>query len=314
MTAAPDRRPDLFSGHVAETIPLRPDRWGRPAATLVERTGGGERAALYVHGYNDYHHLEELGPRLAAMGLRFFAIDLRDHGRSIRPGRPNSFATDLSAYYEELREATCRIRRRGVRHLTLIGHSTGGLTTSLFAADVGGVDALLLNSPFFGFRATAQVGWTLRHVWPAIGRVSPMRPLPVEPDPRYAWSLHRSFGRGGAWDYDLGWKRPQGLPVRAGWVGAIARGHARVRSGPGLGIPVLSLVSAARGGDDEGFDDRWFESDTVLDPADCLAGSRALGPNVEVARIAGGMHDLVLSRPAVRAEVYDRVEAWLATL
>lgn len=307
-------RPDLFDEHTAERFDLAPDAWGTPSATLVELSGGGDCALLYLHGYNDYHHCAEMGLRFRAMGFRFFALDLRDHGRSIRPGRPIAFATDLSTYYEEIGKALRTIRRRGCRTVALLGHSTGALTAALFAADVGGIDALVLNSPFFAFKATGAVAWALRNLWPTVGRAQPMRRLPVEPDPRYAWSLHSGFERGGEWTYDLAWKLPGDLPVRAGWVGAVARGHARVRGGLTIRCPVLCLTSARRGGDADGFGDEWFTSDTVLDPAACVAGARAIEGYVTTTRIDGAVHDLVLSRGPVRDAVYRSIGAWLAWL
>lgn len=308
-------RPDLLPGHRAETIDLAPDRWGCVAGTLVSVPADSDRAVLYVHGFNDYHHCEEMGPRFVRAGYRFYAVDLRGHGRSIRPGRPMAFVDDLGTYFEEIGDALRRIRERdGCRLVVLVGHSTGGLVAPLFVAARGGIDALWLNSPFFEFRASPHIAWTLRNLWPKVGAMRPLHPLPVEPDPRYAWSLHPSFGKGGEWDYDLAWKRPGDLPVRAGWIRAVARGQARVRRGLDLRCPVLVMAAADRGGDAPGFDRSWMKTDTVLDPEACIAGAAKLGSRVVTSRIEDGVHDLVLSIPRVRDGVYEQVFDWLGSV
>ena len=130
-------------------------------------------------------------------------------------------------------------------------------------------------------------------------------------DPRYAWSLHGSYERGGEWDYDLQLKRPGDLPLRAGWLRAVAKGQARVRRGLHIGCPVLVLVSSHRGGDGEGFDESWFETDTVLDPASIRRQAKQLRGSVVVESVEGGMHDLFLSRLPVRDRVHARIAAWL---
>ncbi len=306
---------DVLPGSTAEVLPLRPDRWGPAAATLVRHAGGGDRALLYVHGFNDYHHCPELGPRLAAAGYRFYAVDLRGHGRSIRPGRPVSFTDHLSTYFEEISAAISLIRRRdGASWVGLIGHSTGGLVAPLYVAARNGVDALLLNSPFFAFRARPHIQAVLHSVYPAISFVRPWTRVRVEPDPRYAWSLHQAYGKGGEWDYDQTWKRPGDLPVRAAWVRAVVAGQLRVRRGLDLKCPVYVMASAHRGGDAPGFSKDWMKSDTVLDPDACIAGAAGLGPHVTTERVPHAMHDLVLSRPRVRDEVYERMIAWLDTV
>jgi len=314
------RRPDILPGCVAEDLPLAPDPWGPAAATLVEYVGAdraappppSERAVLYVHGFNDYFHCPELGPRFAAAGYRFYAVDLRGHGRSLRPGRPASFVDRLSAYYEELAAAVALIRERdGCTWVGLLGHSTGGLVAPLYVADRDGVDALLLNSPFFAFRAKPAIRLALHTVFPALSLARPLLRLPHTPDSRYSWSIHASFGKGGEWDYDLAWKLPGTLSIRAAWVRAVVLGQARVRRGLDLHCPVHVMASDRRGGDAPGFSRDWMKSDTVLDPDVSIAGAAALGRTVTTGRVKNAMHDLVLSIPRVRDDAYEQMFAWL---
>ena len=52
-------------------------------------------------------------------------------------------------------------------------------------------------------------------------------------------------------------------------------------------------------------------ADTVLDVRRLAAASSKLGRCVTLVRIDGGMHDLALSRPAVRASYFDEIDRWL---
>lgn len=55
------------------------------------------------------------------------------------------------------------------------------------------------------------------------------------------------------------------------------------------------------------------EADMVLDWRDIAKGSRRLGSRVTVLAFPGGTHDLVLSRPQVREEVFRQLFAWAPT-
>ncbi|WP_343243321.1 alpha/beta fold hydrolase, partial [Streptomyces sp. SID12501] len=102
----------------ARTLHLRPDDVARrtgvdPVATLVRRVPDGapsRRAVLYLHGFVDYFFQTHVGDALAAAGWDTYALDLRDHGRSIRPGRPPNETTDLGVYAQEIDAAVRAVR------------------------------------------------------------------------------------------------------------------------------------------------------------------------------------------------------------
>jgi len=95
--AADGYAPDILGPAYAQrTIALPPDGGAvPPVCTLVRHTPPthARAALLYVHGYNDYFFQAALGDTATRRGYAFFAIDLRDYGRSIRPGR-DPFYTD----------------------------------------------------------------------------------------------------------------------------------------------------------------------------------------------------------------------------
>jgi alpha-beta hydrolase superfamily lysophospholipase len=101
------------------------------------------------------------------------------------------------------------------------------------------------------------------------------------------------------------------FPARAGWLAAILAGHAEVARGLHIPVPVLMLAS-----DRTVISPRWSEdmrsADVVLDVELLARRSVQLGPVVSVVRIAGGVHDLTLSAPPVRARLYAEISRWTA--
>lgn len=301
----------LGDGWVARTLSLPPDAEGTPVATLVHRadTGGRARAVLYVHGFTDYFFNAAHALQWDEEGYDFYAIDLRDHGRSIRPGRTPNLVADLRDYDTELDAALALMRRAGHTQVVLLGHSTGGLVGVLYAHDhPGAVDALVLNSPFFDLNAS----WFDRVVSTRlIDRVGARRPLlPVSGlGGAYGGSLHRSTG--GEFDYDLAWKPLEGFTVHAGWLRAIRRGHARLARGLAVLAPVL-VATSGRSGDRRRPSARELETtDVVLDVRHMWSRAPLIGPHVRVMRIPGGRHDLTLSTWRIRKRYRSLLFDWL---
>jgi alpha-beta hydrolase superfamily lysophospholipase len=300
---------DLLDGYVSTEIPL-PDAQRMPGepddvevvATLVrpDEPSRSRRAALYVHGWNDYFFQTHLADHWGGLGFDFYALDLRRYGRSLRRGHVHGFTTDLGEYDQELDAATDLIAADH-DELVVIGHSTGGLITSLWTARrPGRVSALVLNSPWLDLQGSALVRAIGAPVIDALGARSPTAVLRA-PDPgHYARTLHRSLE--GEWDYDLDIKLSPGPPIRVGWLRAVIQGQRRVAGGLGIEVPVLVLASARTS-----FARRWSEDlrvvDTVLDVEQIAARAVRLGRSVTVVRVEEGLHDLVLSAPSVRDQV-----------
>jgi alpha-beta hydrolase superfamily lysophospholipase len=311
-----DDVPDVLDGWVRRTLPLRPDAGGQPVATLVHRLPGPgdgpprRTAVLYVHGFVDYFFHAHVGDALASRGYELYGLDLRDHGRSIRPGREPNDTTDLSVYTEEIDAAVAILREQHER-VVLLGHSTGGLVGALWAhtrRGTGAVDAVVLNSPWFELRGP----WFDRRVAGpvvdrVIGRVAP-RAIVRRLAPHYGRALHAASG--GEWDYDLAWKPHEGFGVRAGFVRAVRRGQRRLARGLAIDRPVLVLVSDASG-PDKRWHDALLTTDSVLDVRHMVALAPRLGPDVTVVRIAGGAHDLALSAGPARAQYLSELMDWL---
>src|SRR5690349_12856484 len=143
-------QPDsLLPGFEALELELPPDYDGPVVATLVRLPAGDapKGPVLYVHGFSDYFFQRHMAERFALEGYAFHALDLRKHGRSIRPGQHPNFCKSVSEYYADISAAIDAIGAP----VLLAGHSTGGLICSLYAHEGerrGEVQALWLNSPF----------------------------------------------------------------------------------------------------------------------------------------------------------------------
>ena len=185
-----------------------------------------------------------------------------------------------------------------------MGHSTGGLIASLYAADRrngAGIAAIVLNSPFF----------EMNYIWPvrrlavpllsAIGSRFPNVGIPRGKNINYDRSLLRNYD--GEWMYDTLLKVPGSLPVDLGWIRAIHQGHERIQQGLHLVSPVLVMHSGCSFQDDD-WSEEYTHCDAVLDVDHIREYGAHLGENVRLERIEGGLHDLVLSHEPARDNVY----------
>ena len=275
-------------------------------ATLIRKAGPriGRRAALYLHGWNDYFFQTHVADYLADLGYDFYALELRRYGRSIRSGQLRGFIANLDEYSLELDAAADLIAADHDR-LLLMGHSTGGLIAALWAAhNADRLEGLILNSPWLDMQGSAIVRALGVPVIDALGSRAPTSIIRL-PDLGFtARSLHISLG--GEWDYDLTLKSRPGPPIRTGWLRAVLLGHQRVAAGLSIGVPILVLASARTE-----FARRWHEGlrvvDSVLDVEQTAARAVRLGPHVTVVRIPDGLHDLTLSAPHVRKQALDEI-------
>lgn len=310
-------------------LPLGEDAEGPVVATLVRRRRSAADLlrhahgplhgvdVLYVHGWSDYFFQVELADRLEHLGARFHALDLRKYGRSLRPRQTPGFVDDLGTYDEDIAAALDAIaaehrHREPGRRLVPMGHSTGGLTLSLWVArHPEPVAGLVLNSPWLEFQASA-VGRAL--VAPVIklgARRNPLAPLPAV-DPGFYTRSVSATGEG-SWTYDQQWRPDRGFPLHPGWLAAVFDGQATVEAGLGLEVPVLVMLS-----DKSMLQPRWDDGMTRADVAlnvDVVAHrALSLGSEVTVRRLHGALHDVVLSVPEVRERAYDSIARWAATL
>ncbi|MDR6142638.1 alpha-beta hydrolase superfamily lysophospholipase [Microbacterium foliorum] len=270
---------------------------------------------LYVHGWSDYFFQKRLARFWTARGARFFALDLRKYGRSLRDGQTPGYITDLGAYDDDIASALHAMGRSpettaSTRRLVLLGHSTGGLTLSLWASrHPETADAVILNSPWLEFQvasarpliapvAELQARWAPREVAPQVDLGFYTRAQQEVADPEDPVEVN------------LTWRPAQTMAVHAGWFHAILSGHAKVAAGLTIDAAVCVLLSAR-----SATPTRWSEdltrADSVLVVDDIARAALKLGPSVTVERIDGALHDVFLSRHEAREEAYRRLDRWV---
>ncbi len=290
----------------------------RPGTDLADgnRPGaahGPRQKVLFLHGWSDYFFNVDLAKFWARNGYGFYALDMHNHGRSLRPGAPGGYVANLADYDAEIAQAIALIRSDtegpDTPDLTLMGHSTGGLVAALWASShPGEASRLVLNSPWLEMHGSSLVR---RAASTMVGPVARFRPEAVLrlPERGFYWRTISSSADG-EWSLDDRFRPPMAFPLRAGWLNAVLSGHARVARGLGIASPVLVLLS---GGSATGL--FWTEemrrTDAVLDVNIVALRALTLGRTVTVERIDGALHDVFLSPATVRTDAYARLSRWL---
>ena len=307
--------PDVLgNGFLQTTIQQSADYEGEVVCTLIKKlcATGSTKAVLYVHGFNDYFFQEEMAAQFNSHGYNFYAIDLRKYGRSWRPYQKITDARDLSEYYADIDTALKIIQSEGNQTVLLSGHSTGGLTISLYAQAHQGselFDALFMNSPFYNM----NMGFLLRALGvPFISCQGKNHPNDTIHEKNnigiYGSSLHKSAH--GEWEFNTKWKQIISPEVNKGWIRAIHKGQVQARKGFEIDKPALVLHSSKSVYGNE-WDNKFFEGDAVLNVKHIEKRANKIKGDCTVKSVGNGMHDLILSPKPVREMAYQIMFEWL---
>lgn len=291
---------------------------GADHATLVHHrdafAAGGEprvqRAVLYLPGFVDAFVQADHAAQWNAAGIEFFGLDMRAHGRSAVGLEDEERIYDLNLRDVEIALAMQFLRESGYRHITLLGHSTGGLQAATYSAHAHahGVrmfepDVIILNSPWLDLaekEPLRSAGTALAHTLTAAHMpqvvVSQLTGF-------YGQSIHKDYF--GEWDFDTTIKRIDPVPVRAGFLSSVRNLQAEVARGLGLWQRILVATSHEYGDGTRADSPTLFSTDVILNPADMWRLAPKLGDRVKVEVFDGGLHDLALSALLVR-ETYTR--------
>ena len=293
---------------------FKADYDGSVEATLVRRKAEAPqgKAVLYIHGFIDYFFQKEMAERFNREGYHFYALDLRKYGRSLLPHQEPYFVLDLNEYDEEISLALEIIHQEGHEAVVLAGHSTGGLTATLYAVHHPHhpiIKALWLNSPFYDFNMPAIKKKLALPLVSRLGRKMPRFKIPSELNRFYVQSIHRNFN--GEWDFDLNLKPVSYPKVNLSFIHAIYQAHKEIQSKPQLHVPAL-VMHSDRSSNPKKFNRDVTRSDVILDVKSIKKYAKQLQGDVTVMTIKSGLHDLALSIPPVREHVYRALFKWLS--
>ncbi|QEW04101.1 alpha/beta hydrolase [Microbacterium lushaniae] len=316
-------RPDILGpGFEQLTLELGDEDGEQIVATLVRsipsvllRTVGSFRDVdvLYVHGWSDYFFQTELAEFWTERGARFFALDLRRYGRSLLPGQRPGDVRSLDDYDLDIAAALAAmdVDARGPRRLVLLGHSTGGLTLTLWAArHRGRAAALVLNSPWLELQLGPIGRQALTPLINARARIDPLGAQPVL-DLGFYTRAQRQIGVLPAGVGD--WRPEQGFPTHPRWLAAVVAGHGQIAEGVDVGCPALVMLSA-RSIPPIRWSEDMTSTDSVLFVDDIARAATRIGELVTIARIEGAIHDVFRSRPEPRAAAFATLDRWIRWL
>ena len=303
----------LGPGYEQCTFDFPNDYDGKVTATLVRKKAqqSTSKAVLYIHGFVDYFFQTEMAEQFNQHGYDFYALDLRKYGRSHLPHQKFYYVLNLREYDAEIQQALALIGQEGHNQVLLAGHSTGGLIATLFAAHYPQhalISALWCNSPFYDFN---MPGWKKKLALPrlsALGKHLPKLKFPSELNKWYVASLHKDFH--GEWDFNLDWKKATYPTVYLSFVTAIYEAQKEIHAGPQINVPTL-VMHSHKTTYPKKFNRDAQTTDVILEVKDIIRYANTLQGDVNVMTIQNGLHDLVLSESAVRAQVYNKLFEWL---
>ncbi|RAV31249.1 alpha/beta fold hydrolase, partial [Corynebacterium heidelbergense] len=197
---------------------------------------------------------------------------------------------------------------------------------------------VVLNSPWLGLQLDPVSAFVSTYIFPLLIRVFPDLGVPGGITPAYGRSLHIS--EHGEWDYDLRYKPLAPRPKKASWlVGVIRQQRGFMRHPMNTGVPTIMFTSE-RHHFAKHFSltqlpptliNRWapqraqsdlpsIESrraatdgaDLILKPKQMRARIGRLAPHAEIVVLKDALHDVFLSRRAVRDRAIDELAEWLA--
>lgn len=300
---------ELGAGFVCRTLTCEADYDGPVTATLVRNdpsVTAGKPAILYIHGFIDYFFQAHVATRFNAAGHDFYALDLRKYGRSLNAARHPNICLAFEEYFPEITAALEIIAGEGHASVVLMAHSTGALSSALYAKDGprrAQIARVVFNSPFLAI----PQGSVPAAFGALMGKWRPFGETDNRINEWYPKSLHRDFK--GEWVFSTTFKPIAGFCAYYGWVRAVVLAQRRIEAGLGLTQPVLVMHS-----DKSATDKTWSETlhraDLVLNVADIRRLGPRLGSGVVMKEIADGKHDLTLSRAEPRERCLEAMVEW----
>ncbi len=302
----------LGDGYEMRYVDQGRDYSGDVRSTIIRKKSscGNKRGILYIHGYNDYFFQKEMGDRFVDSCYNFYAVDLRKYGRSLMDGQKKFEARDLHEYFADIDSALAQMHRDGIDNVTLMGHSTGGLISSVYMNEHpdSTIKALILNSPFLDWNFNGFMKKVAIPAFGSLGKLFPKLSISQGDNNCYQQSLLKDYH--GEWDYNQDWKVFHPEKIQASWARAISNGQKELKKGGNINVPILLMHSSGSVSGDKWTPD-FQKNDAVLNVDDISRIGRKLGRNVTEDTIPDGLHDLMLSAKPAREKAYNDIFNWL---
>ncbi|WPP51368.1 alpha/beta hydrolase [Catalinimonas niigatensis] len=296
-----------------QTLELPDDYEGKVTATLIaaHANQGKRRSVLYVHGFIDYFFHPHMAAQFLAHGYDFYALELRKYGRALMAHQHPNYCRSMEEYFPEMTLALRQIYQESQHAIILMGHSTGGLSSSLYMNDGAEkklVNALVLNSPFLALNKNALLRTFAAPLAKVASSLSPFSKLDGAISPVYGQSVHKNHH--GEWDFNLDWKPIAGFPAYFAWTKAVLEAQLRLKTHSTIEVPVL-VMHASRSFVPKEFTRETLTADTVLNVKDIARIGPKLGRQVTMLQIKDAMHDIFLSKKEVREYAFKEMFRWL---
>jgi alpha-beta hydrolase superfamily lysophospholipase len=313
LAAQVDYKKDVLGDAFEQATIQQPDDYeGKVTCTLVKRKDAQSKiGVLYIHGFSDYFFQAEMADKFAKQGFAFYALDLRKYGRSHLQNQKICNVRNLNEYFADIDTALSIMHHEGVDKILISGHSTGGLIVTLYANQRIGkelFDAVYLNSPFYDMNLNPILKKVVLPLVVKKGAKKPEKLMKGGLSPWYGMSIY--YKDKGEWQYNLDWKPHNAPSVNYGWLKAIYDGQKQIHRGLKMSKPTLVMHS-----NNSVYTNKWIDEmltgDAVLNVKHIERYASKLEGNVKVQSIENGMHDLILSKKAVRDSVYEQLFKWL---
>ena len=305
---------DILDRFEQRKIHLKADYEGFVIATLIKKNViHSNKAVLYIHGFNDYFFQADMATAFNENGINFYAIDLRRYGRSYLSHQKFNDIRNLKSYYEEIDKAIDIIKAEGNSAIFLMGHSTGGLITTLYAKDhpnETSIKGIILNSPFYDFNKPLLTKLILP-LASTIGKLLPNIKISGGFTEEYGKSIHINYN--GEWDYNLEWKPNIAPPINLGWIRAIYKAQQELKKSFRLSQPALILHSDSSVTNEKDLN-QISTRDAILNVKDINRVAQNIQSTKQISIIKGGLHDLALSQQTVRKEFYKVIFSWIKNI
>lgn len=293
-------------------IKLQDDYEGKVIATLIEHKSNTKekQPVLYIHGFIDYFFHPHVADFFIKKNYSFYALELRKYGHSILPHQHKNYCKNIEEYFEEIDICLEKIYNIHQQKIILLGHSTGGLISTLYTQTGKNkhlLASLILNSPFYDFNFPRPVKYLSIKLSSFISHFGDYGNLKKAISPLYCKSLHKDYE--GEWDFNLTFKPINGFPAYFTWFNAIHLAHLKIKKHQ-VNIPMLILHSS-KSIRPLMYSKEIEVCDIVLNIEDIKRIGSEIGIKKTLIAIKNAKHDVFLSKKEARQQAFNEVENWL---